>query len=467
MKNDFMDSKVTTIISDSANLQISVSEWLETHRRNKGLKVEPILFSDCKQWEFLDGSLKHKTGRYFSIRGIRIESNVPYFNGWEQPVIHQPEVGILGFVIRQNKSGWDWLLQAKAEPGNVFIVQGAPTVQATKSNYERVHQGLPTPLIECFTRADHPGVTLLTNVEQSEQGDRFLNKYNRNCVALVSFDYPVPDNNLLKWFPANALRKVLLFDFTVNTDARSVLFCSNWQFLADNGGEPFHRWVGKGGFGEKLLHSFQSQKNLLNTLDDCIEKLEDVRESIILDRTIIPLSELSEWKIGAGRIFRKDIDSTFSIRVFDIHASDREVSYWCQPLLESSRTVNVVVICTSIAGILHFFLRLLPEPGFKESVQLAPSKIGSPFHLAADWVDDALNDHRSVHRAHVLQSDEGGRFMNAVVNYEIVEVSPKWADYSTVNGIWLTLGQLKSLAGMKGQLTNETRCALSLLLAWV
>ena len=58
---------------------------------------------------------------------------------WDQPIIIQNEKGILGILKDSVKN--KYLLQAKVEPGNKNRLQLSPTVQATKSNYQRVHGG--------------------------------------------------------------------------------------------------------------------------------------------------------------------------------------------------------------------------------------------------------------------------------------------------------------------------------------
>ncbi len=445
----------------------SIPNWIKKHRRFSDLSVNTIHISDCNEREYSKGSYRHKSGRYFSIKGISIESNLSHLDGINQPMLDQPEIGILGLIVRQNSEGWEWLLQAKAEPGNVHGVQAAPSVQATKSNYERVHNGLSTPLIECFHDVNsHKGVDLITNIEQSEQGDRFTNKFNRNSLAIVPFDYPVPVNDCWKWFPSGSLREALLSDYMLNTDLRSVLFCSDWKLLVDMNSEPFQRWEGKELFGEKLFYSSLRKIDNLQSLEFILDKIEKARESVILRCSEIPLYELSEWEITDAGVYKASEASTFSIRFYDIQTSNREVSHWCQPLFVSDQVISVTIICTMIDNVLHFFLRLSAEPGFQEYIQLGPSKITSPIHLYPIWIDHAIKDPDAICYVKVHQSDEGGRFMNAKVRYEIIEVPPAWADKSSSEGLWLTLGEIKYLTDIKGYITNETRSALSILLAW-
>ena len=87
----------------------------------------------------------------------------------------QNEDGILGII--KNKETQKYLLQAKVEPGNINKLQLAPTVQATKSNYSQVHGGSKVPYVEYFLKLNK-----FNKYNQTEQGFRYLNKFNSNIL---------------------------------------------------------------------------------------------------------------------------------------------------------------------------------------------------------------------------------------------------------------------------------------------
>ena len=443
-----------------------LANWIQDFRTKHSLNVKAISFNECKEWSFLNGTFAHKTGRFFKIIGCKATGNVSHLNGLEQPMIDQPEIGILGFVTRKTDHGWEWLVQAKAEPGNVGGFQAAPSVQATRSNYEIVHKGQPTPLIECFTGSIPDEVSLLTDIHQSEQGDRFINKFNRNCVAIVPQDYPVPENGLCQWFSVSDIRCGLLADFIINNDARSVFFCSDWQMLCDRGTTPFTKWTNTDGFGYELFQSFTTDTPYLG-IDDLHEKFNSAQESTVIDLDYIPLDELKGWDLGDETLKATHKKASFFVRSYSMHIKSREVDRWCQPLVESTTQSKMALLSTRIDGILHFFLRFSAEPGFKDNIQLGPSYVDDPNHYSIPWCKKAIEDEQTIKQIEVKQSDEGGRFMNSVVEYQIYIIDPKWIQKSTDNGVWLTLSQLHDLAKVKGYLTNETRSILSMLLAWL
>jgi hypothetical protein len=64
----------------------------------------------------------------------------------------------------------------------------------------------------------------------------------------------------------------------------------------------------------------------------------------------------------------------------------------------------------------------------------------------------------------VVQSDEGGRFLESVVEYRIMEEDPE-GPFVAHHGAWLNLAEIEALARLPGTFTNEARSAISLLLS--
>ncbi len=118
-----------------------LAAWLEDRRRAQTQRVEQVPFAELDGWAFDErtGDLRHRSGGFFAVHGLRVSSDFGPVPAWEQPIIDQPEIGILGIALRDFDGIPHLLMQAKSEPGNVNGVQLSPTVQATKSNYMRVH----------------------------------------------------------------------------------------------------------------------------------------------------------------------------------------------------------------------------------------------------------------------------------------------------------------------------------------
>lgn len=443
-----------------------ISSWLSLQRQRSDLIVKRVPFDLCEKWSFITGRLQHETRRYFSIIGYYCDEGPSHLKGLSLPMIDQPEIGILGFVVRRGSSGWDWLLQAKTEPGNVGGTQIGPTVQATFSNYTRVHGGEATKMIDLFIE-NRSTVQRISDVEQSEQGDRFIGKFNRNMLIEVDQNYACSENDTLKWFPGLDLREALHLDFAVNTDARSVLISSDWSFLTDaTHPEPFSKWQRRSGFGKLLFESYRVCDRESGYIR-ARRKLDKENRNTLMNRKPIGLDKLKNWRIDDSGIFSTEPQMALSVQSFSVSCNDREVTKWCQPLIVSPAESSVVLVCAQQDGALRFMLDISIELGFKEPAQFGPTWVSAPGHSMNPCLIKAINDVDTITHATVLQSDEGGRFMQSIARYQVVELSAALAEELATNGIWVSLSALRIMAATKGLLTNELRSALSLLLRWV
>ena len=153
-----------------------LDKWFNLIKERNYLKIKIKKLNLLKNWELNNLKIFHKKNFFFNISffQINIGKNIFY-----SPLICQNEIGILG-IIKSKINNLDiYLLQAKVEPGNVNKIQISPTVQATKSNYKRKHKGKVTNYIEYFlTRKKQ--FSFKTNIKQTEQGTRYIGKYNRN-----------------------------------------------------------------------------------------------------------------------------------------------------------------------------------------------------------------------------------------------------------------------------------------------
>ncbi len=93
--------------------------WRDERGRAISFKAELIGLDEVRDWSRdAHGNIRHKTGQFFGVEGVRIESgNLREVASWDQPIYTQPEGGILGLVARETaENGVQFLLYAKAEP---------------------------------------------------------------------------------------------------------------------------------------------------------------------------------------------------------------------------------------------------------------------------------------------------------------------------------------------------------------
>ena len=158
-------------------LRLSTKNWFTHQKKINNLSVKIVDLSKLKDWVLGKKLIYHKSKKFFKIVGIKVFTNF-YKKNWDQPIIIQKEVGILGIIKNEIKN--EYLLQAKVEPGNKNKLQLSPTVQATKSNYTRIHGGKNVPYLNHFLKKKH-----YFSINQSEQGFRYLHKFNSNILIKI------------------------------------------------------------------------------------------------------------------------------------------------------------------------------------------------------------------------------------------------------------------------------------------
>lgn len=189
----------------------------------EAMRVTSRPLEDLEGWELHtdSGRIRHASGRFFSVGGIEVDMPGAEVPRWAQPVIHQPETGILGILVKRFAGVVHLLMQAKSEPGNRGGFQFSPTVQATRSNFTGVHRGRAVPYIDRFLDAAPDQV--VADVRQSEQGTWFVRKHNRNMIVEAADDVEVIDGFV--WLTLGQVHRLLAEDNLVNMDARTVLAC--------------------------------------------------------------------------------------------------------------------------------------------------------------------------------------------------------------------------------------------------
>ena len=95
--------------------------WLQKQNDSAKVKIEKIRFDQLKSWSIGPDGLAHKSGKFFSIEGIQVSTNWGNVFSWNQPIINQSEIGYLGFITREYDGILHFLMQAKIEPGNIYM----------------------------------------------------------------------------------------------------------------------------------------------------------------------------------------------------------------------------------------------------------------------------------------------------------------------------------------------------------
>lgn len=431
--------------------------WLEQKRAETELSVAPISLRESQEWQNQSGSIRHRTGGFFEISGLETRSPAACLDRVQQPIIIQPEIGVLGFIVASGQREASWLMQAKPEPGNVYGVQLAPTVQATYSNYSRVHGGAITHYLDFFSS---DSISYESDSLQSEQGTRFYQKVNRNAVCRVPFPIACPTDAYC-WHTSGLVKGLLLEDYSINTDARSVIVTSPWSLLTTHP-VPFAGFFGKAWPELETSYFHPVQPRLTKHI---IQRLHGLRRAIDLKTTRIALEGLQHWQLTENAITCQT-GGAFDVEFYSVDAPTREKPTWDQPFLRSTKRDQVVLFAQQKSGVVRFLLRFSFEIGLSGGVELGPSYKKESLAPSPDWIEEAIEQGFGHMRATVEQSDEGGRFMKSRCRYSIVELPKDFPTETDEISFWVTLAELESLTQIPRLLTNEARSAISLLLAF-
>ena len=401
--------------------------------------VERVPLSALSDWyECAEtGLFRHRSGRFFTIEGVTVDVPSMPIPRWDQPIIRQPEIGILGILVREFGGVLHCLVQLKAEPGNCNGIQVSPTVQATRSNYTRVHGGAAIPYLDYFRdRARH---RVLVDVRQSEQGSWFLSKRNRNMVVEVTEDVEVLDG--FCWLTLAQVHDLLGEDDAVNMDTRSVLACLPFDLPAPD--EPSRHTTG-----------------------ELLGWLTETRAAVEISVLRKPIRELVGWHYD-GNMVSHEGSRHFDVIGVVVAAHGREVATWDQPMIAARGTGLTAFLLTSIEGVPHVLVHAKVEPGIFDVAEIAPTVQCAPetyIHLPRQtwppFLAELLTADASRIVLDVTQSEEGGRFLRTRSRNLIVEIDEpvEHPDYR-----WVTPAQLTELLRHSHYVNVQTRSLLACL----
>lgn len=430
-----------------------VDRWIAARLATPDLKVRTTSLFGLKGWQVdaENGDIRHESGRFFTLTGAYVRHRTP--DGeleWDQPIIDQAEVGILGILAKKINGVMHLCLQAKEEPGNINSVQLSPTVQATFSNYTRVHGGSPPAMLDYFLGSR--GRTVYAKL-QTEDGGRFLFKSNRNMIVQVDDDdlAELPEGFI--WLTVRQIIRLLSRDNLVHACTRSILAA---LIAADESALPV-RTAGSAGNRDSI-------GSLAQWLDD-----QKAANHIMVKRK--PLNTLKEWSMDRDGSFSHDEGRFFRVIGIEVESRAREVFAWDQPILDNPGTGIIGLLTREQRGERYFLMQAKVEPGNRSVVQLGPtvqftpgnyignSKIPKPFLF-----EEFYHGGNFSVLFESMQSEEGARFFCEAHLHRILTLPPGVELDLPADFRWISQSDLHLFIHMGEMVNSCARSALSLLL---
>ena len=396
-------------------------KWFNLQKKQNRIKVKVKELKNLNNWYFDKNNIFHKSKKFFKIVGISVKSNFEKKN-WDQPIIIQNELGILGII--KDKKREKYLLQAKVEPGNKNKLQLSPTVQATRSNYNRIHGGKKIPFLNFFLNKKK------NFISQSEQGYRYLFKFNNNSLIETTKKIKVLNN--FYWFYKKDLKKLILKKSILNMDTISV----------------FSSFILK----EENDYPLKDMKEINRWLK--------IRDRIYnLQIKIKPLINLKNWNVRADSITHNK-NKHFSVIGINIHANKREITEWDQPIIKGKKMAFVGYLMKEFNKTNHYLCRYNKKPGLKKSTlscsvntsDLKSYKSNNDLISFQKTIIKKLffnNNKRFKKIYDNILSDEGGRFYNCDIRYKALMLDKNTLIRIPKNYIWISQNQMIELIKRK------------------
>jgi oxidase EvaA len=199
-----------------------LSSWFRDIRLNSTIKLTEKAIKQLEKWHTNEqGEIVHDSGEFFKISGVSVSNSSREVSGWDQPMIFQKEMGILGILRCQFGGVYHYLLIAKFEPGNIEQFQLSPTLQATYSNLKRAHGGKKPSFYEFFT--DETTAQVVYKKWLCEDGGRFYLKSNLNMLIEVRPEQLPEIPADFRWFTLSQIKRFLQHDNLINPHVRGIL----------------------------------------------------------------------------------------------------------------------------------------------------------------------------------------------------------------------------------------------------
>lgn len=388
----------------------------------------PISLAEQDSWHWTDGALTHVSGGYFHVVGLQR----PAADG-ERLLMYQPQSALTGLLLYAPAGRLPWVLvHARAEPGNMPVVQYGPTIQSTQANYLRAHGGKATAYLEYFF-GYHPQGCLLRQSHQFDLGSRYYQKTKSHHYVLAT-QLPNTQEHFA-WVPLEVLLQAVQHDNYLNPDLRSLLAVYDWQ-----------------------VHLGHASTQAPAGLEQLYTLVQQAEQQYLPAWQMVPVEQLNGWQQQPTGVMPKG-GQGLGAQLYEVIAGSREVAKWAQPLLTASSPGHVQQLLRQGPHGTEWLVTVDTEAAVNAVALVNASGVAYP---GGDVLVGRLHTGGQPWRS-IWQCDEGGRFYRMESRYEV-----RWVAADEVaplpNQCWLNTAAVKQLLAASNRCTIQFRCLASLLL---
>jgi oxidase EvaA len=222
----WLRDKLKASLAIEPNDPTELLEWIEARRKDVPFSAELIPLRDVADWRQDDnGNILHTTSQFFRIEGVRVRSapGVREIAGWDQPILTQSDGGVLALLCRGTPTkAVEFLLQAKADPGNIDYLQFCPTIQSTWENIRGLEGAKRAAFAECLDPSEN--IRVIYRSKHNEEGSRFWRKSNENMILFVEDATRLTINEqIYRWASLSQIKQMMLLDNVIGPYVRTVV----------------------------------------------------------------------------------------------------------------------------------------------------------------------------------------------------------------------------------------------------
>jgi dTDP-4-dehydro-6-deoxy-alpha-D-glucopyranose 2,3-dehydratase len=214
-----------------------------------------------------------------------------------------------------------------------------------------------------------------------------------------------------------------------------------------------------------VLESLICVNYALHTEEEIISWFTQLKTFTELDVQRCNIDELDNWVVNEWEI--EHIEKRF-FKVIGVEVSigNREVSTWCQPLIEQREEGIIGFIVKRINGVYHLLIQAKLEAGNFDVLEMAPTvQCITGSYRNPDWAVPYLEyftgDQSVIIRFDTRQSEEGGRFFHEQNRNVVVEVGDVFPALVDQRYIWMTFRQAKQFIKFNNYFNIEARSLIA------